>query len=241
MKEKMFATMVLSALVVALAGVANAQDFVGSMEKGEAARFRYEQFGELEDVAILLEVNETDMDAEIVLEINSDDGIRSLCVWDPHRRKILNLKSRDRGRIGLSEVIIETAEPDIDHVLSAYPEGEYTVLVRTVFGDRLIGSAELLHDLLPAPGFSPSEGEWVDPNSDLVVSWDPVTGAESFTIEIEQDDLDVNITTKLGGHATSFTVPAGFLVPGIEYEIGIATEAPNGNLSVAEGNFRTIE
>lgn len=145
-----------------------------------------------------------------MLEFNSDDGIGRLSVWDPHKRRVLNLRARDRGRIGLSEVIIETAEPDMESVLKAYPEGEYVVLVKTVFGDRLIGTAELGHDLLPAPSFSPSEGELVDPDADLVVTWDPVAEAKSYTIEIEQDDLDVNITTKLDGAATNFRVPAGF-------------------------------
>ena len=139
------------------------------------------------------------------------------------------------------EVIIETAEPNIEDVLAAYPEGEYIVMVKTVYGDRLLGTAELLHDLLPAPLFSPAAGELVDPDSDLVVTWDPVAGATAYTIEIEQDDLDVNITAKLDGDATSLIIPADFLVPGTEYEIGITTAAPNGNLSVAEGVFQTEE
>jgi hypothetical protein len=239
MKKSMTVLMTLSVLVVAMACIATAKDFEGSMKADKAIKGG--QFGELEDVVILLEVNETDLDAEIVLRINADDGIQRLSVWDPHKRRVLNLKSRDRGRIGLSEVIIETAEPDIESVLNAYPEGEYVVLVKTVFGDRLIGTAELLHDLLPAPSFSPSAGELVDPNADLVVTWDPVAEAKSYTIEIEQDDLDVNITTKLDGNATNFSVPAGFLVPGTEYEIAIVIEAPNGNISVAEGTFQTME
>ncbi|MGD9365514.1 MAG: hypothetical protein PVH87_07445 [Desulfobacteraceae bacterium] len=239
MKKSMIVFMTLSVLVVAMVCIALAQDFDASMKADKAIKCR--QFAELEDVAIILEVNETDLDAEIVLAINSDDGIRRLSVWDPRKRRVLDLKTRDRGRIGLSEVIIETAEPDIESVLNAYPEGEYAILVKTVFGDRLMGTAELRHDLLPAPSFSPSKGDLVDPDADLVVTWDPVPEAKSYTIEIEQDDLDVNITTKLDGTATTFRVPAGFLVPGTEYEIGIATEAPNGNLSVAEGTFQTIE
>lgn len=231
--------MTLSVLVVAMVCVATAKDFEGSMKADEAIKCG--QFGDIEDVAILLEVNETDLDAEIVLEINFDDGIQRLSIWDPNKRRVLNLNARDRGRIGLSEVIIETAEPDIKSMLNAYPEGEYIVLVKTVFGDRLIGTAELLHDLLPAPSFSPSEGELVDPNADLVVTWDPVAEAKSYTIEIKQDDLDVNITAKLDSDVTNFSVPTDFLAPGTEYEIGIATEAPNGNISVTEGTFQTME
>lgn len=239
MKRRMIEIITLIVIAVLTVGVAAAKDIDGSIEQYDTRDHGFS--AQLEDVSIILEVNETDMDAEIVLEIDSDDGIQRLSVWDPYRRKVLNIKSRDRGRIGLSEVIIETAEPDIQSVLNAYPEGEYIVMVKTVYGERLFGNAELLHELLPAPSFSPSEGELVDPDVDLVVTWDLVDDAESYTIEIEQDDLDVNITTKLGGDATSFIIPAGFLVPDTEYEIGIATEAPNGNLSVAESYFQTAE
>lgn len=239
MKKCILVLSALAVLGIAMANVSIAQDFDGAMNISVALRNAL--FGELEDVALILEVNETDVDAEIVLEIDSIEGIRQLSVWDPHFRRVLNLNSRDRGRIGLSKVIVETAEPDIEQVLKAYPEGEYVVMAKTVYGDRLLGTAELWHDLLPAPRFSPSEGELVDPDTDLTVTWDSVPGAQSYTIEIEQDDLEVNITTKLDGDANSFVVPAGFLVPGTEYEIGIAIEAPNGNLSVAEGTFQTME
>ena len=124
-------------------------------------------------------------------------------------------------------------------MLNAYPEGEYQVRAHTVSDQDLWGAAELSHHLLPAPTFALAAGERVDPNTDLVVTWKTVAGAESYTIEIEQDDLDVNITARLEANTRSFTVPAGFLVPGVKYEIGIAAEAQNGNLSVAESSFET--
>jgi len=194
---------------------------------------------ELEDVEIILEVNETDQDAEIVLNVNSDDSIQRFSIWDPDGVKILHFGSHDRGWIGLSEVIVETGEPDILSVLNAYPEGKYKIRMHTMPGEQFGGKAVLSHDFLPAPIFSPSAGELVEPKDDLIISWDPVDGAQAYSIEIEQDDLEVKLSAVLDGDKKRFVVPAGFLLPGVEYEIGMATVAANGNIAVAEGGFET--
>ncbi len=196
---------------------------------------------ELEDTKLILELNETDQDAEIVLTVESDDGVRWLSIFDPGGFKVLRLRSGDRGRIGLSEILIETAEPDVTNVLNAYPKGMYTVFVRTVSGSWLLSRVKLSHSRLPAPSFSPSAGEFVDSAQDLIVTWNPVADAEAYILEVEQDELHVNITTRLEPGETRFTIPAAFLIPGTEYEIAMTTEAHNGNLSVAEGTFETLE
>ena len=108
----------------------------------------------------------------------------------------------------------------------------------TVDGDRLEGTATLTHALLPAPFFTPADGAEVDPNN-VIVEWEAVAGAAAYSVEIEQDDLEVNVTAELNSDTLSFAVPAGFLVPGVKYEVGVATVTDDGNVAVAESAFTT--
>ena len=57
--------------------------------------------------------------------------------------------------------------------------------------------------------------------------------------DLEQDELDVNITAKLPGSVATFAVPDGFLLPGTEYELGLGTVTDNGNISFVETTFTT--
>lgn len=193
---------------------------------------------ELDEASLILEVNETDNDAEIVVEVNSAEGLSRLRILDARGKEILDLRSKDKGKIGLSEIILETGEPAIDAVLAAYPAGVYQLRARTVGGAAIRGVATLSHEILSAPSFGPSNGEVIDPNGTLI-TWVSVPGAAAYIVEIEQDDLEVNLTAELPAGATSFSIPVGFLQPGVEYQVGVATVSPNGNVAVAEGSFTT--
>lgn len=121
---------------------------------------------------------------------------------------------------------------------AAFPEGSYRFDATTILGESLIEETDLTHTLLPAPGFSPMDGEVVDPN-DVVIVWSAVPGADGYVVEVENDDLGVNITAELPPDVVSFTIPPGFLIPGVEYEIGVGTLTEEGNLAIAEGSFVT--
>jgi hypothetical protein len=195
-----------------------------------------------DELSMIYETNVTDGDAEIVIAAQGFEGLKSLFVRAPTGRVVALVHSNDRIRrgkaIGLAEVIIETGEPDIDSVKAAYPEGTYQFFGRTVSGVRLFGEVVLSHDVLPAAAFTPNEAEDLDPDA-VVVQWAAVPGAAGYIVEIENDDLDVNVTAKLPGTATSFAIPAGFLAPGTEYEVGVATITEDGNLAFAESSFTT--
>lgn len=208
---------------------------VASMQANAA---RYADIGELEEVSMTVEINETDNDAEIVMAFEADDGIDKLVVKDPHGHRILRLRSRDGESIGLSEILLESAEPSVAGVLAAYPEGTYLVRARTVSGAVLLGEAHLSHALLPAPDFVPANGTMV-PLGDVTVAWGAVNGAAGYVVEVEQDDLNVNLTVRVAGDRTSFTVPGDFLLADTAYEIAVGVIAGNGNLSVAESEFLT--
>ncbi len=191
-------------------------------------------------LAMILEVNETDGDAEIVMTINVDDGLQWLSLRGPRNRVATELVALDRGGIGLAEVLLESGEPSVEAVLLAYPEGSYRVSAYSVNGRRVEGTVVLSHALLPAPQFTPADGAVVDADA-VRVEWAPIAGAEAYRVEIENDDLGTNLTATLRGDATSFAVPAGLLEPGTEYELGVTTISPNGNVAVAEAAFETAD
>ena len=152
----------------------------------------------------------------------------------------MDLKSRDRGQIGLAEILVESGEPNIPDVLAAYPEGTYTFFARTVGGTRLFGQADLSHFIAEAPIFSPCDQVGLDPNN-IVIQWSPVPAAAAYEIELENDDLEVNLTSIVGHETTSLTIPAGFLQGGQDYEIGLTSITDAGNKAVVECEFSTIE
>lgn len=194
------------------------------------------------ELSMKFEVNETDGDGEVVFSVKASEGLRWLKVFAPDGEIIISIISNDERRridpIGLAQFRLETGEPSIDGVKNAYPEGTYQFLARTISGDRLFGKVDFSHKLLSAPIFSPNGEKGVDPNN-AVVEWQPVEGGIAYEVEIENDDLEVNVTTKLPGSATRFNIPQGFLRPGTEYEVGVTTVTKDGNLSVAESSFVT--
>src|SRR5688572_27310100 len=100
---------------------------------------------EFEEMSILLEVNETDGDAEI--------GLKRFWLRRPDGKKVAELTSDDRtktsGPVGIQQVRVETGEPDAVAVLQTYPEGIYEFHGRTVDGESVYGELVLTHALLP--------------------------------------------------------------------------------------------
>ena len=122
-------------------------------------------------------------------------------------------------------------------MLALFPPGKYRFRGRSVEGEQLASNVTLSHDLLPAPTFSPSDGEVVDPK-DVVVEWN-APGAEQVELIIEQDELGHVLDITLSGSSKRLRVPPQFLRPGMEYKIEILSISENGNRTIAESTFRT--
>ncbi|MGH7548271.1 MAG: hypothetical protein ACREMM_08855 [Gemmatimonadales bacterium] len=74
---------------------------------------------------------------------------------------------------------------------------------------------------------------------DLEITWTPVKNLAACIVYIEQHELGLDLTARLPGSAATFAVPNGFLVPGKEYQLGIGTVTPDGNISFVETSFTT--
>lgn len=197
-----------------------------------------------EDLSMKFEVNETDGDGEVVFSLKAPQGLQWLQVSAPDHEIIVFLMSNDERKgldpVGLAQFKLETGEPSIEGVKKAYPDGTYEFLGKTISGERVVGRIDFSSKRLPAPSFSPKDAKAVDRNY-AVIKWQPVEGAEAYEVEIENDDLEVNLTARLPESTDHFNIPREFLLPGTEYDISVATVSKDGNLSVAESSFETAE
>lgn len=197
-------------------------------------RFRVE----FADLAIFLEFNSTDDDlgVQVALDAEGWDRVRAT---DPDGRRVLEfVAKRQFGDLGLTELRFESAEPSPAEVLGAIPPGDYLFTGRTVEGFRLEGVAELSHDLLGAPVFTPDDGDIVDPAS-TVIEWDPVPGAVEYEIIVVNEDSGHELTATLDEDATELPIPAAFMEPDSEYKVEVLAIAENGNKTITEHVFGT--
>jgi hypothetical protein len=195
-----------------------------------------------EKAGVHFEQNATDGDVEVVFEATgSDDGLAKLGVTSPDGRTVLDFSAPDPTTMGLRSFAFESPEPkDVAGLKAAYPEGVYRFAGETAAGQRFRSESTLRHAL-------PATASFLSPGIDaedvavdgLEIRWSPVAGVSGYVVEIEQDELDVKLKTRLPRAASSFSVPDGFLRPGTEYTLAIGTFTANGNLSVVETTFTT--
>jgi hypothetical protein len=193
------------------------------------------------DIEMFYQFSATDEDAEVTIGIESPDHpIDHLFVVAPGGRTVATVDSKDH--LGLAEIELESAEPSVEEVQRAYPEGHYWFWGRAVDGTRLFGRVHLTHEVVGAPDFfrfSPCNEE-VDVGSAVTIAWNAVAGAEGgYEIIIEQDDTGANLRVTQHPGRTSFVVPEGFLVPGLEYEIEMKSVTADGNKTSASCEFST--
>ena len=193
---------------------------------------------EFADLAVFLEFNSTDDDlgVQIFLDAEGWDRMRAR---GPGGEKVLDFGAhRALGSLGLTELRFESAEPSPAAVLGAIPPGEYAFVGRTVTGRRLIGAAELSHDLPAPPVFTPADGDVV-PAAGLTLEWTSVPGAEGYEVIVTDEDTDLEVFARLDGDATTFAVPPEILAPDHEYKAEILAISESGNKTITENVFRT--
>lgn len=223
----------LLTLVPAVCLVAAYPSYAGNSNRGHQAAPL--------DIEMFYQFSATDQDAEVTIGIESPDHpIDSLTIVAPGGRTVATVRSADR--LGLAEVELESAEPSVEEVQRAYPEGHYWFWGKAVDGTRLSGRVRLRHDVVGAPDFfrfSPCNEE-VDAASSVTIAWNSVTGAAGgYEIIIEQDDTGANLRVTQQPDRTSFVIPDGFLVPGLEYEIEMKSVTAGGNKTSASCEFST--
>ena len=188
------------------------------------------------------EHNATDGDVEVVFDVKGgDEGLVKLAVVSPDGRTVIDFSAPDASTLGIRQFRFESPEPrDIESLKSAYPEGVYSFVGVTGADRKLSGQSRLNHRLPARTAFlQPGDLGRGVAAEELEIAWRPVKNIASYLIEIEQDELDVNITAKLPRSATAFAVPAGFLLPDTQYDLSIGTVTEQGNITFVETTFTT--
>jgi hypothetical protein len=187
---------------------------------------------EFTEASIILEHNATDRDAEIVVFAKGGDkGLTRLSILAPDGTAVLDVSTQERT-LGLRKFSVESAEPLISKVISAYPEGTYSFEGITVDGVRLQSTANLVHRLPSPPVITVNK-------TDGRVDCSAVAGAIGYSIELEREvdgEAVMKLTIDLPITSTSFSIPKELLVPG-EYKVAVAVQGETGNIVVVEKKF----
>jgi hypothetical protein len=210
------------------------ENLLHKMMKGMEHRYNVIEF---EETKIYLEQNFTDGDTEVVLMAKTEElGLGKLWVFSPHGDLIYKFKSPNNGKnLGGREVLIESPEPyDLDLVLKAYPQGDYTFIGRDFANQWLYGVATLVHDIPPPVTITfPPDGGSVS-RFEFDVVWESTIPADLFLVELENQDTDEELTIQIPADSNSFRAPEEWLVPGTQYQVSVSVINEHGNLTVVE-------
>ena len=196
----------------------------------------------IEEASVRFEQNATDGDVEVVFEVTGpDEGLTQLTVVAPDGRTVVDFTAPDADKFGIREFVFESPEPrDVESLKAAYPAGEYAFAGATAAGVKFEGRSRLSHDLPPTTSFLHPTVRATDVETDnLEIRWTPVENVSGYVLELEQAKLDMKLIVTLPASAASFSVPAGLLAPGMNYQLGIGTVSASGNASFVETSFST--
>ena len=204
----------------------------------------------LAEAAIFIEINATDGDAGIQVFLDGE-GWEVMQVRNPRGQVVLNILGEGGiGQQGLTEAFFESAEPSfeeqsLEEFLALHPPGWYQFRGMTTEGRRLRGSARLTHALPDAPVIlSPEEEEEVDPD-EVVVEWEtvpdpPGSRISGYIVVVEKDEGFLEVfQVNLSRSATSVSVPAEFMRPGVAYKAEVLAVERSGNKTITEVEFET--
>jgi hypothetical protein len=195
--------------------------------------------------SVHFEQNATDGDAEVVFEVTGGaDGLTKLVVEAPDGRTVVDFTAPDGpSPSGMRQFRFESPEPaDVPAMKAAYPPGTYTFDGTTGSGGKLHGTAVLKHGLPEPVTVLGPKAEAADvATRGLEIAWTPIGRAAAYLVYVEQDELRLEVSARLSGSVTTFAVPEGFLLPGMEYQLGVGVVTDEGNISFVETTFRTAQ
>jgi hypothetical protein len=190
-----------------------------------------------EEAHAFFELNTTDHDMGFQVFLDAE-GWRRTNLFDPAGNRVFGIHADGKlAEIGITELRFESEEPSPAEIRSRFPAGQYTFRGETVEGATLVSRVNLSQRMLPAPSFTPRNGQVVD-RRNTIVRWD-APDAEQVEIIIENDVLGHVLDVTLSRSAGHLTIPSEFLKLGREYKIEILAIAANGNRTIAESTFRT--
>jgi hypothetical protein len=188
---------------------------------------------------VFFEFNSTDNDLGFQLMLDGEPWSKVNLV-DPGRGRLIDFRARgELEKLGITELRYESAEPSPEEVLALFEPGTYKFVGLSVEGERMLGYADLSHELASAPVFVyPTDGAEVDAE-DLEIRWQAIAGLAGYEVIVANEDTGRSMTVELDADATSLEVPGEFLEEGTEYKSEILAIAANGNKTITEVSFST--
>ncbi len=199
---------------------------------------------EFKDAALRVEINATDGDAGLQVDLDHAPW-RSIQIRRPDGQRILDFRLRNSLRgYGLTELFSESSEPPFEkfplsEFKKLFPAGTYIFEGQEIDGTRMRSAVVLTHDFPAGPKITSPEEDSTVPAGGFVVRWEPVTKPAGIEIVGYQVvvSADKGFTAELGPDATSVPVPASFLEPGIEYKVEVLAIEAGGNQTLTEVAF----
>jgi hypothetical protein len=217
---------------------------------------------------LIIEFNSTDGDLGVHGAFD-DQGWKTLCVFDPNGRPVLEVGPQSQLRdLTMAGIFFESREPPIAEfsfadLKAAFPEGQYTVRAESFDGTILVGGATFTHDVPAAPTITSPQiaddqrGTRKNPVSrdDLVIRWDRVTETVSgrpvnitgyeviVTKEVADDPHGFSRPTydvHVPPNVAGLSVPQEFLEADTVYELEVLALEASGNQTISVGFFKTF-
>jgi len=220
------------------------------------------------DAEFFIEYNSTAGDTGIQVFLD-DDNWRRITISDPKHKPLFMVTGMSTlGRQGLTELFFESVEPELAALpivkfLNRFPEGDYKF--RGIRNDRIIlkSNVEFTHVIPCGPEVMPEEGTVIDPDAEVVISWEEVetvvdpagTDSEGETVCTDPENLgqdleidsyqvivensDIDIITNLTSDDTALTVPTELLKDNTLYLFEVLAKEESGNQTITEGFFCT--
>jgi hypothetical protein len=215
---------------------------------------------------LIIEYNSTDDDLGVHGAFD-DHGWKTLCVFDPSGRAVLEVGPQGQLRdLTMAGIFFESREPPSSEfsfadLQAAFPEGQYAVRGESFDGTILVGSATFTHDV-PAPATITSPVIAEEPRAakrnpisdNLVIGWNRVTrtvagspvnitGYEVIvTKEVEDDPHGFSRPTydvHVPATVNRLSVPRQFLEANTVYELEVLALEVSGNQTISVGFFKT--
>jgi hypothetical protein len=198
---------------------------------------------------LIIEFNSTDDDLGVHGAFD-DHGWKTLCVFDPNGRAVLEVGPQGQLRdLTMAGIFFESREPPSSEfsfadLKAAFPEGQYTVRAESFDGTILVGSATFTHALPAPPTITSPEiadeprGTRKNPVSrdDLVIGWDHVTKeVEDDPHGFSRPTFDVHVPATVN----SLSVSEEFLEADTVYELEVLALEESGNQTISVGFFKT--
>lgn len=190
-----------------------------------------------EDPTMVVVYSGPDHDAQLLISAGSKVPMASLALASP-TGAVVTETSFD-ATLGQADFRLDTPEPSLAALKRTYPAGVYRWTGTTVDGRPIVGASRLSYRLLTPPRIlAPARNQKVT-TSGATLEWRRVAGARVIHLEVEQVRTSHLLTVDLPGSATRFTIPDGFLQPGLKYTLDVKAVGPNDNLTVTDVDFRT--